>query len=163
MERKEDKADQEQDMWNQPASYMMLWWERAKEWVGGEEKRKLQHKNALCTWAKMYKYIRKIFKNNMNKYMNSSWKTFLCCYGESGKRVTQIYKYHTQTKPDNKCIYQKTRLQYKTEIHNYIKIVNLKFIFNVSFYYFNLLISMDVWSIVRSTPHHMRCFISHGL
>ena len=95
--------------------------------------------------------------------MNSSWKTLLCCYGESGKRVTQIYKYHTQTKPDNKCIYQKTRLQYKTEIHSYIKIVNLKFIFNVSFYYFNLLISMDVWSIVRSTPHHMRCFISHGL
>ena len=130
--------------------------------MGGEEKRKLQHKNALCTWAKMYKYIRKIFKNNMNKYMNSSWKTFLCCYGESEKRVTQVNTYLYKNL-NNKRTYQKMPLQYKTVIHNYIKIVNFKFIFIILFYYFNLLNSMDVWSIVRSTPHHMRCFISHGL
>ena len=107
---------------------------------------KQQHKNALCTWAKMYKYIRKIFKNNMNKYMNSSWKTFLCCYGESGKRITQVYKYHIQT-----------RLQYKTVIHNYIKIVNFKFIFNNFILLFQLadFYGCLIHSLFNAAPYEM--------
>ena len=139
---KEDKADQEQDRWNQPTRM------KKREGVGGwgRKKMKLQHKNALCTWAKMNKYIRKIFKNNMNKYMNSSWKTFLCCYGESGKRITQVYKYHIQT-----------RLQYKTVIHNYIKIVNFKFIFNNFILLFQLadFYGCLIHSLFNAAPYEM--------
>ena len=67
--------------------------------------------------------------------LNCSWKTFLCCYGESEKRVTQVNTYLYKN-PNNKRTYQKTPLQYKTVIHNYIKIVNFKFIFIILFLLF---------------------------